>query len=647
MLDEPRHPFDLPMPPGSISDEVEARLQAFLRGALKGAELKAFERELDADPALLARIPRGFNDSPTAAAEGPTLGAGTPRAQHAPEKARLALGGSIGRGGMARILAATQPALGRSVAVKMAQPGAEPWVNDQLLQEARLTGSLEHPGIVPVHDLLTDENGQVQVVLKRIEGEPWSALINNADAVRTRFGLDPLEWNVSVAINVCRAMGFAHQRGVIHRDIKPGNVMVGQFGEVYLLDWGVAGTLVADPSGLLPCVAEVPFAGTLNFMAPEQVLSQVSHLGPWTDTYLLGACLYAALYGAAPHEGMSLDARCTAAAQPVVCAETQWLARELVAIVRKALQPEPRERYLTADELRADLEAFLRHRDRRRPTERATAQVLLARVARERGDFAMAERSAAEAEFGCRAALELWPEDRMARRLLEDLGAERVSAALETGDTQVAARLLGGLASPPDGLREKVAAAVSAEAATREGLARIVRDADRFVGLSVKRWLLAVFGLAWLAFWWAMAFWPPASALPVLGFFAVWGTAGTLTVLRLRKLLLEQRLNREMLLVQLAMICASMALAVVGHTWGLPVPQVLGLMMLVWSLAMAALAAIIEPASLVPAIAWMVAFLVSAVWPPALRPCLFAGTLVHVVGPLIVSLRLRRASVAG
>jgi hypothetical protein len=164
------------------------------------------------------------------------------------------------------------------------------------------------------------------------------------------------------------------------------------------------------------------------------------------------------------------------------------------------------------------------------------------------------------------------------------------------------------------------------------------------VGLAAKRGLLAVFGLAWLGFWWAVALWPPATVLPLLMFFAGYGTLGTAAALWLRDVMLKQRLNREMLLVQGAMQAASIALAAVGHAWDLPVGQVIGLMMLVWSLGMAAVAAIIEPASLVPAIGWMLAFLVGAYWPPALRPALFLGTLVHVVAPLVVSLRLRRAT---
>jgi len=624
-------------------DSADARLQAFLRGALKGQALEAFERELDADPRLLDRVVQSATIGTTQSPQGSTVdGSGQREALKLPDGPRLLLGPTLGQGGMARVFSATQSALGRSVAVKMGHAEAEPWVSDKLLQEARLTGSLEHPGIVPVHDLLTDATGQLQVVLKHIEGEPWSSLMALPDDVRNRFEVDPLEWSVSVAINVCRAVAFAHQRGVLHRDIKPNNVMVGRFGEVYLLDWGVAGTMVADPSGLLPCIAEVPFAGTLSCMAPEQVLAHVSQLGPWTDTYLLGGCLYTALYGGPPHAAASLDHRREHAWDEVSCSDTPWLSRELVNIVRKALRPQTNERYLTADELRLDLESFLKHRDGRRLSERAGAQLIVARIARQRGDPRMAIQSVSEAEFGCRAALELWPRDPLALRLREEVGVERVSLALANGETQAAARLLESLQPVPPGLREQVDAALERELNESARLARIDLDANRFFGLKVRRWLLAVFGVAWLAFWWAIAIWPPATLMPLMAFLVVYGGAGTLTVLSLRRVLLQHRLNREMMLVHLALVTASIALVGVGWQWGLPVLQVVGLLMLLWSLSMAALAAIIEPTSLIPAVAWMLGFLISAVWPSTFQLCLLGGTLVHAVVPLLVSLRLQR-----
>ncbi|MCZ7685844.1 MAG: protein kinase [Sandaracinaceae bacterium] len=111
---------------------------------------------------------------------------------------------------------------------------------------------------MPVYDLMIDESGAPIVVLKRIEGELWTDLIGDEARVRERHGAgDVLEWHLSVLASVCNAVSFAHSRGVIHRDIKPDNVMIGRFGEVYLVDWGVAVALADDGTGRFPLVSEV------------------------------------------------------------------------------------------------------------------------------------------------------------------------------------------------------------------------------------------------------------------------------------------------------------------------------------------------------------------------------------------------------
>jgi hypothetical protein len=136
---------------------------------------------------------------------------------------------------------------------------------------------------------------------------------------------------------------------------------------------------------------------------------------------------------------------------------------------------------------------------------------------------------------------------------------------------------------------------------------------------------------------------PPATVLPLLQFLLGYTLVGVATVLPQRKTMLEHRLNREMLLVYLAMMLASIAMATVALTWGLSVPNALVLLMLVWALGMGALAAIIEPASVVPAVVWLGTALLGARWPAQVRACLAVGTATHVVWPLLVSLRVARA----
>src|SRR5262249_52505984 len=142
-----------------------------------------------------------------------------------------------------------------------------------LLRESWITGGLEHPNIVPVHDLTVDESGRPRLLLKRIEGLPWSEVLHDAEALRQRFASDdPLDFNVRVLMQVCSPVNFAHRRGIVPRDLKPQNVMIGEFQEVYVLDWGLAVSLVDDGSGRLPLAADVDeMAGTPAYMAPEML----------------------------------------------------------------------------------------------------------------------------------------------------------------------------------------------------------------------------------------------------------------------------------------------------------------------------------------------------------------------------------------
>jgi eukaryotic-like serine/threonine-protein kinase len=220
---------------------------------------------------------------------------------------RLVLGTTIGEGGMAVVRIAKQTSLGREVAVKVLREDAADSASPRMLREAWITGTLEHPNIVPVHDLGVDGDGRPMLVLKRIEGRPWSELIGKRDEIRARFGMDALEWNLQQLVHVCHAVAFAHSRGIVHRDLKPANIMIGGFGEVYVLDWGIAVSLIDDGTGRLPLASQCnELAGTLAYMAPEM-------LGPGpiaeqTDVYLLGAMLYEIVAGTPPHMRESVSA---------------------------------------------------------------------------------------------------------------------------------------------------------------------------------------------------------------------------------------------------------------------------------------------------------------------------------------------------
>jgi len=201
---------------------------------------------------------------------------------------------TIGEGGMGIVRLATQRSLGRKVAVKTLRPAARNEVATlRLLREAWVTGTLEHPNIVPVYDLGLDEDGSPIIVLKRIEGVEWGDIMRDANAARARYGAeDLLEYNLRILLQLCNAVSLAHARGVLHRDLKPENVMIGSFGEVYLVDWGIAVSLTADALGRLPlAVDQNEMAGTPYYMAPE-MLGALGKLSVRTDVYLLGAILH-------------------------------------------------------------------------------------------------------------------------------------------------------------------------------------------------------------------------------------------------------------------------------------------------------------------------------------------------------------------
>ena len=150
----------------------------------------------------------------------------------------------LGRGGMGVVHLARQHSLERDVAIKRVHDDGKPHVVTALIREARMMSLVEHPNVIPVHAMGLDDHGRPAVVMKRVEGTAWRNLIRDPDhagwSALMDQGRDRLDDHIRVLLDVCNAVHFAHSRGLLHRDLKPENVMLGCFGEVYVLDWGLA-----------------------------------------------------------------------------------------------------------------------------------------------------------------------------------------------------------------------------------------------------------------------------------------------------------------------------------------------------------------------------------------------------------------------
>jgi hypothetical protein len=379
--------------------------------------------------------------------------------------------GVIGEGGMGRVLLARQHSLGREVAVKVLKANANnAGAAAALVEEARTTGSLEHPGVVPVYALARDGNGLPALVMKRVDGVSWRELIHDEHhpAWKTvATGRDPLEGNLEILIQVCNAVAYAHRRGVIHRDLKPANVLVGELGEVYVADWGVA----IQKAGLRPGPPRL--IGTPAYLAPEMATGDAALMDERTDVYLLGGALHEVLTHQPTHKGTDLRdvlEKAWLSTPPVFKPE---VSAELAAICTRALAADPKQRFQTVLALRDALRQFIVHRGATRLTDAAAAR--LARLeamvgtkptdAEARGWYALVS----ECRFGFSSALETHPDDLAARAGLERLLSVGARTELQRGQASSARGFLSEMKAPPPELEQAVQ---RIEAQDRERLAR-------------------------------------------------------------------------------------------------------------------------------------------------------------------------------
>ncbi|MGZ3418463.1 MAG: protein kinase domain-containing protein [Polyangiales bacterium] len=343
----------------------------------------------------------------------------------------------LGEGGMGRVFLARQRSLDREVAIKTLRDQASPRDYDALILEGAVTGHLEHPSIIPVHALGVHDDGRPVLVMKRVDGVSWQALLEDPKhpAWEGFAGTadDRLDGHLEILMQVCNAVSFAHSRGIAHRDIKPQNVLIGRFGDVYLADWGIAHRMASGPVQRL--------CGTPSFMAPEMALG--GEIDARTDVYLLGATLHQVLTGKLRHEGETIFMVLIDAVDSPPFEYPSTVPEDLAALANRATSKGMAERPASAAEFRKALADHLHHK-----SSMALAKSALPRLERLRALLASPDENAqhevdrlvAEVRFALGQATEQWSDNAEARRALAELEAMLEARRARTAELERLAR---------------------------------------------------------------------------------------------------------------------------------------------------------------------------------------------------------------
>lgn len=339
------------------------------------------------------------------------------------DSAEYAILEKIGQGGMGAIYAARQVGMDRRIALKTIIPGKDgAEAQAKFVSEALVTGELDHPNIVPVHEIGRTPDGTYFYSMKEVKGRSWKDVLPEKSE----------QENLQILLSVCDAMAFAHDKGYVHRDLKPENVMLGGYGEVLVMDWGLAVTTRPDGKAE-PVTERMSQAGTPAYMAPEMATCEGARIGAWSDIYLLGGILFEIATGERPHGGDNLYICLYSAMQnhlPDVDRDD-----ELIHIAMRAMATAPGDRYQSVKSFAAALQGYLSHQEAVSLMERARRDLKEAKASPGYDKFN-------QALFGFREAAGLWPENAKAETEMEQAQFQYGQCALERQDFDLALSIL-------------------------------------------------------------------------------------------------------------------------------------------------------------------------------------------------------------
>ena len=557
-------------------------------------------------------------------------------------EADLQLTTSLAEGGMGRIDLAVDHALGRVVAVKRVRPDRYSVTMVQaLLTEARVVGRLEHPNIVPVHALGRDADGEPLLVMKRVEGRTWESLLREADprlSPRDRLGRD-----LEILMAVCNALEFAHRHGVVHCDLKPANVMVGDLGEVFLLDWGVAVELCAERGS--------DIAGTPAYMAPE-MLAGAAAVDVATDVYLLGATLHELLTGRPPHAGATLPEVVLSILEGAPVAFGASVPAELGVICNRAMARDPSARFPSAVDVRDAIGQHLRHRSSMELAEDGTAslrelETALSQALETEEAVRGVRRRIAETDFAFRQALRVWPGNEVAAARRQQALDVALSFELSQRNGPGAKAILDELVDAPSLSHQRVSsllAELASEGRAKADLERSLREQDFAVSARARVLVVAV---VWASMFAGAAGLDRAGAMldsnAMFGFVTVAVLLYFAMALMFRRSLLANAVNRRWQTSTSVMVASVWITQTLAWLTGQPVEIAVVGALVVGGVSVGHLAAWSEPSNAL----YLLAILppLAAIWLAPGRGFVWMATM--CAGALVAALlrlRVRRAS---